>query len=538
MAGFYRSKYIVDGEERWMATTQFESTDARRAFPCWDEPALKSKFRVSLTIPSHLSALSNMPVAKKEERGDKQTFYAFEETPIMSTYLLAFIVGEFDYVEDKTKEGVDVRVYTPLGKSEQGKFALHMATRTLSFFTEYFGIPYPLPKSDMIAIADFSSGAMENWGLITYRETALLIDEKNSSVTNKQRVAYVVAHELAHQWFGNLVTMEWWKELWLNEGFATWVGNLATAEFYPEWDIWTKFSSDYFSRAQGLDSMLTTHPIEVEVYNSAEIDEIFDLISYCKGASVIRMVATYLGEDAFKEGLNIYLTRHQYANATTDDLWRALAESSKKDVKGFMDNWIKRPGLPVLSVQQNSENPTELQITQERFLSSGAKATDDQNSVWNCSIGIATDKTKEPVFIGFNEANGKISIPHEFVADPSDWIKVNAGQSGFFFVQYSPEMLSNIVPAVREKKLNALDRIGLLSDAYSLTKAGRMSTSDLLELLRGYQEETEYTVLSEISSVLRAVKTVFDSLPTSGEFDSFASAFFAPTGMQIFLVAY
>ena len=527
MAGFYRSKYTVNGEEKWMATTQFESTDARRAFPCWDEPALKAKFRVSLSIPKSLDALGNMPIKTKEEEGDLVKF-TFEESPIMSTYLLAFIVGEFDYVEDKTNEGVLVRVYTPPGKSEQGKYALDIACRTLSFYTEYFGISYPLPKSDMIAIADFSSGAMENWGLITYRETALLIDS-SSGITQKQRVAYVVAHELAHQWFGNLVTMEWWKELWLNEGFATWVGNLAVAEFYPEWNIWTSFSSSYFSNAQSLDSMLTTHPIEVEVYNSAEIDEIFDAISYCKGASIIRMIATYLGEEAFKKGLNIYLNRHQYANATTDDLWKALSESSGKNVKQFMDNWIKRPGLPVLTVKQVDENPNQLSISQERFLSSGKKATEEQNSIWNCSIGVLTEHTKEPIFIEFNSESQVITLPDGIVKDSNDWIKLNASQSGFFFVNYDSKMLNNLTKAVNEKKLSPLDCIGLLSDAYSLTKSGRMKTSQLLQLLQGFSNETEYTVIEEIYSSLSAINTIWENQPCSDSIRKFAADLVSPT---------
>lgn len=532
MAGFYRSKYTVNGEDRWMATTQFESTDARRAFPCWDEPALKATFRVSLSIPQQLSALSNMPVTEQKEEGER-TLYRFEETPIMSTYLLAFIVGEFDYVEDRTKEGVLVRVYTPPGKSAQGTFALSMATRTLSFFTEYFGIAYPLPKADMIAIADFASGAMENWGLITYRETALLIDESSSGVNNKQRVAYVVAHELAHQWFGNLVTMEWWKELWLNEGFATWVGNLAVAEFYPDWDIWTSFSNDYFSRAQALDALLTTHPIEVEVYNSAEIDEIFDLISYCKGASVIRMIASYLGETAFKEGLNKYLNAHLYGNATTDDLWSALSASSGKDVKRFMDNWIKRPGLPVLTVKQNQDKPHELHITQERFLSSGAQATEEQNSIWNCFIGMATEKSDEPVFVPFDQAQDTVEVPAELVDGANAWIKVNAGQSGFFYVHYDSHMLENLIPAVKEKKLNALDRIGLLSDSYSLTKAGRMRTSDLLRLVQGYSEESEYTVLSEVESVLGSIYHIWENATCHDALKLFCAHIFAPTAERL-----
>ena len=531
MAGFYRSKYLVHGEPRWMATTQFESTDARRSFPCWDEPALKATFKISLIIPKDLSALSNMPVASQEpvQEGAK-TLIRFEETPVMSTYLLAYIVGEFDYVEDHTQEGVKVRVYTPPGKSSQGAFALKMATRTLSFFTEYFGITYPLPKADMIAIADFASGAMENWGLITYRETALLIDEATSGVSSKQRVAYVVAHELAHQWFGNLVTMEWWKELWLNEGFATWVGNLAVAHFFPEWDIWTSFISDYFSRAQLLDAMINTHPVEVEVNNSDEIDEIFDVISYCKGASVIRMIATYLGEEDFKRGLNIYLNAHLYANATTDDLWAGLTESSGKDVKGYMDDWIKRAGLPVISVSQSVTNPRELVLRQERFLSSGASVPADQNTTWKCFIGVVTEKVNEPTFVELSSEQDTVTIPENLIDGPDSWVKVNAGQSGFFFVHYDDRMLENLTRAVQANQLNAQDRIGLISDAYALTKAGRMSTAQLLRLVQGYSKETDFTVFGEVAAVLGAIYHLWEDQPCSDALRAFCQEVFAPTG--------
>eukprot|EP01094_Clydonella_sp_ATCC50884_P017334 TRINITY_DN2999_c0_g1_i1.p1 TRINITY_DN2999_c0_g1~~TRINITY_DN2999_c0_g1_i1.p1 ORF type:complete len:463 (-),score=132.41 TRINITY_DN2999_c0_g1_i1:21-1409(-) len=384
MAGFYRSRYSVEGEERFMAVTQFEPTDARRAFPCWDEPSLKATFSVSLTVPTNRTALGNMPAEEEQVNGDLKTI-RFGRTPIMSTYLVAFLVGEFDVVEDVTKEGVVMKVYTPLGKADQGKFALEVGKNTLSFYTDYFAIPYPLPCLAMVAISDFSAGAMENWGLVTYRETALLIDSATSGVSNKQRVAYVVAHELAHQWFGNLVTMEWWKELWLNEGFATWVGNLAVDHLFPAWDIWTKFSSDYFARAQQLDSLRSSHPIEVEVYSSDEINEIFDAISYCKGAAIIRMIASVLGLDAFKKGLQIYLKRHQYGNAVTDDLWQALQESSGVDVKSLMDVWTKHTGYPVLHAALSSA--TTLHVRQHRFLSSGeGEGGEDDKTIWRCSV--------------------------------------------------------------------------------------------------------------------------------------------------------
>lgn len=306
MKGFYRSKYLTaNGEECYAAVTQFEATDARRCFPCWDEPAIKATFDITLVVPANRVALSNMPIKEETVLKGGLRKLCFEKTPIMSTYLVAVVVGEFDYVEDKSTDGIVVRVYTPLGKKEQGMFALKVATKVLPYYNDYFKISYPLPKMDLIAIADFSAGAMENWGLITYRETFVLVDPDNTSLIRKQSIALTVGHEIAHQWFGNLVTMEWWTHLWLNEGYASFVEFLCVDHLFPEYDIWTQFVTDMYTRALELDALQNSHPIEVEVGHPTEIDEIFDEISYNKGASLIRMLHNYLGEEAFREGMYI-----------------------------------------------------------------------------------------------------------------------------------------------------------------------------------------------------------------------------------------
>ncbi|EPS63116.1 hypothetical protein M569_11670, partial [Genlisea aurea] len=261
MKGFYRSTYDHNGEKKNMAVTQFEPADARRCFPCWDEPASKATFKISLEVPSELVALSNMPILEEKRDGNLKTVY-YQESPIMSTYLVAVVIGHFDYVEDHTPDGIGVRVYCQVGKAGQGKFGLDVAVKTLGLYKEYFSVPYSLPKLDMVAIPDFAAGAMENYGLVTYRETALLYDEQHSAAANKQRVATVVAHELGHQWFGNLVTMEWWTHLWLNEGFATWVSYLACDSLFPDWKIWTQFL-DESTEGLRLDGLAESHPIEV-----------------------------------------------------------------------------------------------------------------------------------------------------------------------------------------------------------------------------------------------------------------------------------
>ncbi|RKO85972.1 peptidase M1, membrane alanine aminopeptidase, partial [Blyttiomyces helicus] len=313
MAGFYRSLYTDQaGVQKFMVVTQFEATDCRRALPSWDEPNLKATFAVTLNVPVDRTALSNMNQTAEKEvviNGKTLKSVTFATTPKMSTYLLAFAVGELDVIETVATpkfpadaKPVTVRVFTLKGQSDLGRFSLEVCARTLEFFSEFFDIAYPLPKMDLIAIPDFGAGAMENWGLVTYREIYLLFDEKNTSSKAKQKIAYVVGHELAHQWFGNLVTMDWWSELWLNEGFATFVGWLAVDHLFPEWQIWCSFLLEEFARGQELDALRSSHPIDVDVKSPNEIAQIFDAISYAKGASVIQMLSASLGIDTFKKG--------------------------------------------------------------------------------------------------------------------------------------------------------------------------------------------------------------------------------------------
>uniref|UniRef100_A0A1X7VNA5 Uncharacterized protein n=1 Tax=Amphimedon queenslandica TaxID=400682 RepID=A0A1X7VNA5_AMPQE len=355
MKGFYRSKYTRPDEpdvERYTAVTQFEFSRLDCLACC--SPRLHA----------------NTDVKETKEDGDSKTV-VFNRTPIMSTYLLAFIVGEYDYIEDKDSNGVVVRVYTPLGKKEQGRFALNIATKTLPFYRKYFNVPYPLPKIDLIAIPDFAAGAMENWGLVTYRERLLLASE-DSPISSKQIVAIVVGHELAHQWFGNLVTMEWWTDLWLNEGFASWIEYLCVDYCHPEFDIWTQFLAQDYAQALSLDALSNSHPIEVIVGPPSEVEEIFDTISYSKGASVIRMLHNWIGDDDFRKGMNAYLTKYEYKNTKTVDLWTCLAAASGKPVMEVMKTWTQQMGYPVLTVDAKQEgNNRVLSISQKKFCADG-----------------------------------------------------------------------------------------------------------------------------------------------------------------------
>lgn len=322
--------------------------DLVRCFPCWDEPSVKATFSISVIAPKDRTVLSNMPEVPSDsssavldplaadDLGNDLKLVQFGKSPIMSTYLVAIIVGEFEYVEGQTTNGksagVKVRAYTPIGKKEQGRFALETSIKALEFYTEFFDITYPLPKYDCIAIPDFECGAMENWGLVTYRETCILVDPKSTSSDTKQFIAIVVNHEMAHQWFGNLVTMEWWTHLWLNEGFASFMENLCTHTLFPEFDMWTQFVADTLIPALDLDALENSHPIEVPVGHPSEVDEIFDNISYNKGASVLRMLFDYVGKDAFRKGLHGYLKKFAYKNTETPDLWNNLVVRNESSV--------------------------------------------------------------------------------------------------------------------------------------------------------------------------------------------------------------
>ncbi|KAF3775501.1 Aminopeptidase M1 [Nymphaea thermarum] len=523
MKGFYRSTFVLNGEKRNMAVTQFEPADARRCFPCWDEPSIKATFKLTVEAPLDMIALSNMPAL--DERIDGPTkIVCFEETPIMSTYLVAIVVGVFEYIEDITSDGTKVRVYCQVGKTDQGKFALSVAVKTLGLYNKYFSIPYALPKLDMIAIPDFAAGAMENYGLVTYRENALLYDEQHSAAANKQRVAIVVAHELAHQWFGNLVTMEWWTHLWLNEGFATWVSYLATDVLFPEWNIWTQFL-DQSTEGLRLDALAESHPIEVEIYHAREIDEIFDAISYKKGASLIRMLQSYLGAETFQRSLAAYIKKYACMNAKTDDLWAVLSEGSGQPVNELMDSWTKQKGYPVIHVKVG-ENTLEFEQTQ--FLSSGSVG----GGQWIVPITLSCGSYDNRMSFLFDKQHkvvsssellrltsgnpnvfGKCVSEHE---KQSSWLKVNIEQTGFYRVKYDDELFSRLRTAIEAKCLTATDRFGILDDSYALCRASKQSLSSLLILMDAYRDELDYTVLSCLINISQKIaKIASDAVPES-----------------------
>ncbi|HSX40656.1 MAG TPA: M1 family metallopeptidase [Candidatus Saccharimonadales bacterium] len=497
MRGFYRSRYEVKGVVTHMAVSQFESTDARRAFPCIDEPAAKAVFDVTLQIPSHTTAISNSleEEIKEHEAGIKVV--KFMQTPKMSTYLLAFIVGQFEFIEKKTKEGVLVRVFTTAGKKHQAEFALDTAVKLLEFYNDYFDIDYPLPVLDLIAIPDFAAGAMENWGAVTFREATLLVDPQHTSLISKQWVALVIAHELAHMWFGNLATMEWWTHLWLNEGFATYIEHVAIDKLFPQWEIWKQFIATEHNEALTLDGLKNTHPIEVEVHHPSEISEIFDQVSYAKGSSILCMLATYLGPADFRDGLREYLKTFAYKNAQTQDLWSAFEKVSKKPVGKIMKHWTAKPGHPVVRVSQKGES---LELSQHRFFSSPLSHQKDP-TLWSIPLPVKFE-SKQNVYL-FSERDFVLPAPSR-----AEWVKLNSGETSFVRVHYSHELLSRLEVAVTKGELRSVDRLGLIRDAFDLSAAGQADVSDALTLSKSYRQETEYVVWFELLSQLATVENL------------------------------
>jgi aminopeptidase N len=537
MAGFYRSKIPAkEGEEQeYVFSTQFEATDARRAFPCWDEPCFKATFDVAFTLPGEgagkWTVLSNMPVKGDAAEGAGRVV-SFDTTPVMSTYLLAWVIAELESVSGTTKAGTAVNVYTTKGKKEKGRFALDMGVSALEFFAEYFAEPYPLPKMDMIGIPEFAAGAMENWGCVTYRETALLIDEA-SSAANRERVAYVVSHELAHQWFGNLVTMYYWEGLVLNEGFATWAGWLAVDNRYPEWQVWESFLSTETARAMVTDGMASSHAIELPIDDPKQIDQIFDALSYQKGASIIRMIETYLGSEVFRKGMVRYLAAHKYANATTADLAKALSEESGVDVNSIMESWMRHVGFPVVSVE--GEYPHTL--TQHRFLSSGKPTEEQDTHVWHIPTTVACGRIGEPP-VPVEKAQGQVlttrsteaalaSVAKEDLSGDGRYFKLNVAQAGFFRVLYSKEQMDALSAAVAGGSLSPEDRLGLVADAFALSKAGLLDPTQLLDLYAKYKEEDRLAVWTQVMADFGEISTLLENTSYADAVNAFKRDLYA-----------
>ena len=490
--GLYIVRYKKDGQERKGLATQFEPVDARRMFPCWDEPVFRAAFTLTAALPPELDALSNMPLISTttDESGAKNV--TFQKTPAMPTYLLALFAGEFEKLED-TVDGVQLGLYTTPGKKEQGRYALEITKEILRDFAEYFGTKYPLPKLDQIALPNTGAGGMENWGAIVYVESALLFDPATSSQAQRERVYGIVAHEIAHQWFGNLVTMAWWDNLWLNEGFASWMGTKQMARRHPEWKPWLRAMGGR-EGAMRLDARATTHPIQQPVKTESEAGDAFDEITYQKGQAVIRMIEEWLGETSFRGGVRRYLKKHALFNTTTADLWDALSAESGKDVRGFAKGWTEQPGFPV--VQATSfpvEDSKRATCWQERFT---VHQQDAEPFFWVVPFQHAP--AGSPAKVETLLLKGK--APQGFTVPAEGAVKGNIGGAGYYRVHYQEWLFKRLLKALPH--LAEADRLNLLYDTWALGQAARVPVTDYLKLADALVDTASPTELEQILGAL------------------------------------
>ncbi|KAL7300763.1 hypothetical protein TKK_0006740 [Trichogramma kaykai] len=529
IVGFYSSKYKNQlNETRTIATSKFEPTYARRAFPCFDQPEFKAQFSIKLIHPREncYSALSNMNVKSIDvgKPSEELTTVTFADSVPMSTYLVCFIVSDFVGVT-KNAHGLNgktfpISVYTTKQQKAKAAFALDVGVKTIEYYINLFGIDYPLPKLDMAAIPDFVSGAMENWGMVTYRESRLLYDEKTTSIANKQDIIHVIAHEFAHMWFGNLVTMAWWSDLWLNEGFATYVEFKAADKLFPESNFLDHFLFDKLNPALVMDSKANSHPIIQTVNNPDEINAIFDQISYLKGASLLRMMEGFIGENNFYEGITKYLRKYAYKNAETSDLFAELDKTSDNDinVKNIMDTWTLQMGYPVVFAKQSDKNTYIL--TQKRFLvgSDPKKTQSPFDYKWTIPITYVTNKQSTPVLVWFDKDAPYLEIK---IDEPIDWIKFNVDQVGFYRVNYDQGQWKKLIDTLQwsHKRLSSRDRAHLLEDIFSLADVGEVEWSSAMNMTLYLGREKNLvpwkisaTKLSKINRLLYADAKHFSTL--------------------------
>ena len=499
--GFYRSTYTDDaGAIHTIATTQFESTDARRAFPCFDEPALKATFATTLVVDEGLLAVSNTAETGREPLTDGRVRVSFAPTMVMSTYLVAFVVGPLEATGAIDCGGVPVRVIHRPGRGDQTGFALDVAAHALEWYSDYYGLPYPSDKLDLVAIPDFAFGAMENLGCVTFREVLLLVDETAASQPELQRVADVINHELAHMWFGDLVTMAWWEGIWLNEAFATFMETACTDAYRPDWKVWSTFC---LSRASALstDALGNTRAVEYPVHSPAEAEDMFDVITYEKGAALVRMLEQYLGEEAFRSGVRLYLRRHAHSNTVTADLWDALADASGQPVRQIMEGWIFQGGYPVVSATTNEHG---LEVAQRHFTLDPGRA-DERSWVVPLRLRVRQRKgDRRELRLLLDRTRRTLTVA------ASEVVTLNSRASGFYRDEVGAEVLA-AVSAAGPGDRNAEERHGLIDDAWAATLAGSLDSPALLDLvLTGFTGERDLTVWQAIAGALGHLRRLLD----------------------------
>jgi aminopeptidase N len=523
--GLFYMRYQEQGSgaRKIMLGTQFEPTDARRFFPCWDEPIFRARFQLTVVVPEHWLAVSNMPIEREEKiAGGREVRFA--ATPPMSSYLNVFVAGELDFIESRSGS-THLRVIATRGKAEMGRYALEATAQILEYYNDYFGVAYPLPKLDQIALPGGFGGAMENWGGITYYESKLLFDPKNSSADTKQDIYEVLAHEMAHQWFGDLVTMAWWDNLWLNEGFASWMGSKCTAHFNPQWEVWLRreFPRDP-SRRVGIakeaamegDSRSTTHPIQQPVATEAEANSAFDDITYKKGQSFLRMLESFLDQDVFRQGIRRYIAAHIYSNTTTADLWNGLSQESGKPVAEIAAGWTQQPGFPLVRVKR--EQKGDVSLTQERFSVNFTKAPQTE---WKIPLTYEVVGDTPATLLMSRKVESIHNIP------PDRALKLNVNGAGNYRVEYDQPSWQLLLGTL--KNLSLEDRVNLLSDAWALVQANRAPTSQYFELVEKLPASTELAERDQIIHVLDFINRLLNGSSGQEKFQKYARSLLRPS---------
>lgn len=520
LRGFYRSE--KDGAR--YAATQFEAADARRAFPCFDEPEFKARFALTLVVPGDVVAIANGAEMETTELAGGRKEIRFEETPPISSYLVAYCIGPFDATPvETTPSGWPVRVWLPRGMADKGLFARSAHARSLEYLENYTGIPYPYAKVDAIGVPDFEAGAMENPGAITYRLTAIAADEQRSSTGSLKGIFYTAAHELTHMWWGDLVTMAWWNDLWLNESFATFVGYKATADLMPEWGMWRDFVAT-LARPFALDALVSTHPISFEVKNAKQATERFDVITYWKGAGVVRMLEGFLGAETFRKGVHSYLNRFRESNATADDFWEELTKASGRDVGAIANAWIREPGHPVVQVTAEAVGgDLQIHLRQERFYADPAVAGTAKPQLWPVPLvlkcGTGSESREERIVLSEAEATVKLH--------GAQWCFPNGGAAGFYRFTLDEASLTQLRANLQDA-LEPHERLLLAANQWALLKAGIVSAEQYFALLEGYRTETDRAVISTITEQLGWLRQHAVTDESRKAFESFVEKYYRP----------
>ncbi|KAL5627077.1 hypothetical protein FOBRF1_001420 [Fusarium oxysporum] len=505
LTGLYQASYETDdGVKHRIAATAMEPTYAREVFPCFDEPSVKAEFTLSIVVDESFVTVSNMPVEKSETLSSSKKLVTFRKSVSMSTYHVGLVAGPLAEVKC-TDSRIPISVFCPLGSEEQATFAVDLAAKGLQFFEDCFELPYPLPKLDLIGVPEFSTGAMENWGAIIFRTTNLLLDPEDSALDTKQRIAETILHEISHMWFGNLVTMRYWDGLWLKEGFATLMSWYAADKMFPSWHFWDSYVANTLQKALSLDSLTSSHSVELFISDSTDAKQIYDEISYQKGSCILRMVLNNLGDTKFFEGLKLYLRRHQFQCTESDDLWKAWEEVTGESIATSMRVWTKQPGFPVLRVSESRDESgkvTGVRLFQQRFLTSGVAKQEDAVSDTIYPLRFAIRHRQDFETVDMNT--------RELVLSPSSGLfKVNADHGSFFRTSYSHELLTRLLEEASKGSLSLRDCIGLSCDLKALVAAGVNKTSELLDLNVKFAELDSFYVWEMIDRNLRSIQSVY-----------------------------